>query len=56
MSLFHKYLHGNALGISFGAKVQWLSLHSTNPEPRFCTGSNQAREVSEICYGENLWQ
>ena len=31
-------------------------LHSTNPELRFCAGSNPARRVSEIRDGEDLWQ
>ena len=31
-------------------------LHSTKPELRFCAGSNPARNVSEICDGEDLWQ
>ena len=29
-------------------------LHSTNPELRFCAGSNPARGVSEIRNGEDL--
>ena len=29
-------------------------LHSTKSELRFCTGSNPACSVSEICDGENL--
>ena len=44
-----------------GTVVQWLDittaqLHSTKPEIRFCTGSNPARTMSEICGGEDLWQ
>ena len=31
-------------------------LHSTKSELRFCAGSNPARDVSEICDGEDLWQ
>ena len=31
-------------------------LHSTNPELRFCAGSNPAGGVSEICDGEDPWQ
>ena len=28
----------------------------SNPELRFCAGSNSAHGVSEICDSENLWQ
>ena len=31
-------------------------LHSTNPELRFCAGSNPACGVSEIRDGEDVWQ
>ena len=38
-----------------GVKViPTAQLHSSKTKPRFCTGSNPAREVSEICYGKNL--
>ena len=36
--------------------ITTAQLHSTKPELRFCTGSNSARGVSEICNGEDLWQ
>ena len=36
--------------------IATVQLHSTKPEPRFCPGSNLARDVSEICDGKNLWQ
>ena len=29
--------------------------HSTKSELRFCAGSNPASDMSEICYGEDLW-
>ena len=29
-------------------------LHSSNPEHRFCAGSNPTVSVSESCDGENL--
>ena len=31
-------------------------LHSTNPEFRFCAGSNPARGVSEIHNDKDLWE
>ena len=31
-----------------------VQLHSTKPELRFCAGSNTARGVSDIRYGENI--
>ena len=34
--------------------ITTAQLHSTNPELRFCTGSNPARGVSEIRDGEDL--
>ena len=51
----------------WGTVVYWLwchgvivtttaQLHSTNPELRFCAGSNSGRGMSEIRDGENLWQ
>ena len=36
--------------------ITTAQLHSAKPELRFCTGSNSARGVSEICDGEDLWQ
>ena len=34
--------------------ITTAQFHSTEPEPRFCTGSNPARGVSEIRDGEDL--
>ena len=34
--------------------IATAQLHSTNPEGRFCAGSNTARGVSEIRVGEDL--
>ena len=34
--------------------ITTAQLHSTNPELRFCAGSNSARGVSEIRDGEDL--
>ena len=34
--------------------ITTAQLHSTNPELRFCAGSNPARGVSEIRDGEDL--
>ena len=34
--------------------ITTAQLHSTKPELRFCTGSNPAGGMSEICYGEDL--
>ena len=36
--------------------IATAQLHSTKAELKFCTGSNPARDVSEICEGEDLWQ
>ena len=36
--------------------ITTAELHATEPELRFCTGSNPARGVSEIRDGEDLWQ
>ena len=36
------------------AVITAAQLHSTNPELRFCAGSNPAGGVSEICGGEDL--
>ena len=36
--------------------ISTAQLHSTNPELRFCAGSNSARNVSEIRNWEDLWQ
>ena len=36
--------------------ITTAQLHSTKPELRFSAGSNPARGVSEIRYGEDLWQ
>ena len=36
--------------------IATAQLHSSKPELRFCTGSNPARGVLEIRYGEDLWQ
>ena len=36
--------------------ITTTQLHLTNPELRFCAGSNPARGVSEIRDGEDLWQ
>ena len=33
--------------------ITTAQLHSLNAELRFCAGSNPARGVSEICYGED---
>ena len=40
-------------------QIQFITiaqLHSTNPELRFCVGSNPAHGMSEIRDSENLWQ
>ena len=34
--------------------IDTAELHSTNPELRLCAGSNPARDVSEICDGEDI--
>ena len=34
--------------------ITTVQLHSTKPELRFCTGSNPAHGLSEICDGEDL--
>ena len=34
--------------------ITTTQLHSTPPELRFCTGSDPACDVTEICDGENL--
>ena len=34
--------------------IATVQLPSTKPELRFCTGSNPARGMLEICDGENL--
>ena len=34
--------------------INTAKLHSTNPELRLCAGSNPARDVSEICDGEDI--
>ena len=34
--------------------ITTAQLHSTKPELRFCTGSNHACDLSEICDGEDL--
>ena len=34
--------------------ITTAQLHSTKPELRFCSGSNPARGVSEICAGEYI--
>ena len=34
--------------------ITTIQLHSTNPELRFCAGSNPARDVLEIRDGEDL--
>ena len=34
--------------------IATAQLHSTEPELRFCAGSNPTRGVSEICDGEDL--
>ena len=34
--------------------ITTAQLHSTKPELRFCAGSNPARDMSEICDGEDL--
>ena len=34
--------------------ITTVQLHSTKPELRFCTGSNPACGLSEICDGEDL--
>ena len=31
-------------------------LRSMKSELKFCAGSNPARDVLEVCDGENLWQ
>ena len=36
--------------------ITTAQLHSTKPELRFCTDSNPACGVSDICNGEDLWQ
>ena len=36
--------------------ISAAQLHSTQPEIRFCVGSNPAPGVSEILHGEDLWQ
>ena len=36
--------------------ITTVQFHSTKSEFRFCVGSNPARDVSEICDGEDLWQ
>ena len=36
------------------AVITTAHLHSTKPELRFCSGSNPARGVSEICAGEYI--
>ena len=36
--------------------ITTAQVHSINPEPRFCAGSNHAPGVSEIQDGEDLWQ
>ena len=36
--------------------ITTVQLHSTKPKTRFCTGSNPACSVSEICNGKDLWQ
>ena len=36
--------------------ITTAQLPSTKPELRFCSVSNPARGVSEICDGENLWE
>ena len=37
-----------------GVVVITTTLHSTNPELRFCDGSNFVRDVSQICDDANL--
>ena len=34
--------------------VTIAQLHSTKPELKFCTGSNPAQGMSEVCDGESL--
>ena len=36
--------------------ITTTELHSTKPWLRFCTGSNPACGMSEICDGKDLWQ
>ena len=36
--------------------ITTAQLHSTKPELRICAGSTPARDVSEICDGEDLWK
>ena len=36
--------------------ITTAQLHSTQPELKFCAGSNPARGVSEIHDGEDLWR
>ena len=36
--------------------ITTAQLQSTEPDPRFCLGSNPTLGVSEICDGENLVQ
>ena len=36
--------------------ITTAKLHLTKPEVRFCTGSNPAHRMLEICDGEDLWQ
>ena len=35
--------------------ITTAQLHSTQPELRFCTGSNPACGILDICDGEYLW-
>ena len=36
--------------------ITTAQLHSTKSEIRLCACSDSARSVSDICYGEDLWQ
>ena len=36
--------------------IATAQLQSTEPDPRFCLGSNPTQGVQEICDGENLGQ
>ena len=36
--------------------IFWYIQNAVKPGLRFCAGSNPARDVSEICDGEDLWQ
>ena len=49
------YLNSNLLHSSTSVVViTTAQLHSTRPDLRFCTGSNPAHGISEICDGEDL--